>query len=121
MRKLQQNWQAIRDEGLSILSKRGYFMDESENLKDAGDWKQFELFARGQRNGKNCQKAPITCGLIQNFYAASSCRRGQVKFSVMHPGTHVFPHCGPTNCRLRAHLGLVVPEGTKLRVAQQER
>uniref|UniRef100_A0A3Q2CVD3 Un-named hu7910 n=1 Tax=Cyprinodon variegatus TaxID=28743 RepID=A0A3Q2CVD3_CYPVA len=30
-------------------------------------------------------------------------------FSVMQPGTHVWPHTGPTNCRLRMHLGLVIP------------
>ena len=34
----------------------------------------------------------------------------------MHPGTHVWPHTGPTNCRIRAHLGLVVPGGAELRV-----
>lgn len=45
------------------------------------------------------------------------CKRGQVKFSVMHPGTHVHAHTGPTNCRIRSHLGLVVPEGARLRVA----
>uniref|UniRef100_A0A8B9KUS4 Aspartyl/asparaginy/proline hydroxylase domain-containing protein n=1 Tax=Astyanax mexicanus TaxID=7994 RepID=A0A8B9KUS4_ASTMX len=30
-------------------------------------------------------------------------------FSVMQPGTHVWPHTGPTNCRLRMHLGLIIP------------
>ena len=29
----------------------------------------------------------------------------------MASGTHVFPHSGPSNLRLRAHLGLDVPEG----------
>jgi len=45
-----------------------------------------------------------------------------VKFSVMYPGTHVHAHTGPTNCRLRAHLGLQVPpEGdVVMRVEQQE-
>lgn len=28
-------------------------------------------------------------------------------------------HCGPTNCRLRAHLGLKVPEKTSIRVATE--
>ena len=28
----------------------------------------------------------------------------------MSPGTKVWPHVGPTNCRLRMHLGLIVPE-----------
>ena len=45
----------------------------------------------------------------------------QIKYSVMHPGIHVWPHCGPTNCRIRAHLGLVVPEGPKIRVATEYR
>uniref|UniRef100_A0A1B0BFL0 Aspartyl/asparaginy/proline hydroxylase domain-containing protein n=1 Tax=Glossina palpalis gambiensis TaxID=67801 RepID=A0A1B0BFL0_9MUSC len=111
--KLEQNWLAIKAEGLNILSKEGYFIDESENLKDQGDWKQFELYARGQQIYRNCLKAPITCSLIEEFPVARQCRRGQVKFSIMHEDTHVWPHCGPTNCRLRAHLGLVVPEGAR--------
>ena len=30
---------------------------------------------------------------------------------LLMPGTRLRAHCGPTNARLRAHLGLVVPEG----------
>ena len=46
----------------------------------------------------------------------------QIKFSVMQGGTHVWSHCGPTNCRLRAHLGLIVPDvGPVLRVNDQYR
>lgn len=118
-RTLQDNWKRIRDEGLSVLSKEGYFTNESENLRDFGDWKQFELFARGQKNSKNCERTPYTCKLIETFPAARFCKRGQVKFSVMHPGTHVWPHCGPTNCRLRAHLGLKTAEKTVLRVVKE--
>lgn len=116
--RIEQNWQVIRDEGLSALNARGTFENESENLRDSGDWKQFELFARGQRRTKNCLKTPVTCGIIEMFPSARFCNRGQVKFSVMHAGTHVWPHCGPTNCRLRAHLGLKVPPGTLLRVGE---
>ena len=42
----------------------------------------------------------------------------------MQPGTVVWPHTGPTNARLRLHLGLVVPEDYKnvnLTVAEQTR
>lgn len=113
-------WQIIRDEGLKLLSTEGYFKDEQENLKDTGDWKQFELFARGMKT-KNCHLAPMTCRLLSNFHAASSCKRGQIKFSVLHPNTHVHSHCGPTNTRIRAHLGLKVPENTFIRVAEEIR
>ncbi|KAL1396198.1 hypothetical protein pipiens_001256 [Culex pipiens pipiens] len=106
---------------MRLLNAEGNFKDEAENLRDTGDWKQFELFARGNRIANNCAKAPITCKLVEQFTEARTCKRGQVKFSVMHPGTHVWPHCGPTNCRIRAHLGLKVPSGTYLRVAEQTR
>ncbi|XP_063929190.1 aspartyl/asparaginyl beta-hydroxylase isoform X3 [Zophobas morio] len=118
---LENNWQKIREEGISVLNKNGLFQSESENLKDTGDWKQFELFARGQKNVNNCKKCPITCRIIESVPDARGCRRGQTKFSVMHPGTHVWPHCGPTNCRLRVHLGLKVPPQTYIRVADEVR
>ncbi|KAG5677234.1 hypothetical protein PVAND_007009 [Polypedilum vanderplanki] len=118
--EIQKYWQIIRDEGLKLLSNDGIFINEQENLKDTGDWKQFELFARGAAT-KYCHMAPITCKIINGFKAASSCKRGQVKFSVLHPNTHIHSHCGPTNCRIRAHLGLQVPEKTFIRVANETR
>ncbi|XP_044766094.1 aspartyl/asparaginyl beta-hydroxylase isoform X2 [Coccinella septempunctata] len=119
--ELQKNWKIIRNEGLSVLNEKGYFQDESENLRNTGEWKQFELFARGRKHTKNCYKTPVTCRIIERHPDASGCRRGQTKFSVMHPGTHVWAHCGPTNCRLRVHLGLKVPPHTFLRVGEEIR
>lgn len=48
IRKLEENWKIIRDEGLSALKAQTGFEDEAESLRDTGSWKQFELFARGQ-------------------------------------------------------------------------
>ncbi|XP_017865351.1 PREDICTED: aspartyl/asparaginyl beta-hydroxylase isoform X3 [Drosophila arizonae] len=123
LKQLQQSWRSIRNEALALLNVEGNFQLEAEQLRDSGNWQQFELFARGQRLHRNCQRAPITCALLEKLPAASGCRRGQIKFSAMQAQTHVWPHCGPTNCRLRAHLTLVAPEPhlTSLRVADQER
>lgn len=119
---LAQNWRTIRDEATRLLDDDGnQFKPETEMLRDSGDWRQFELFARGRRVPENCARAPLTCKIIDAMAAARTCTRGQVKFSVMQPGTHVWPHCGPTNCRLRAHLGLQVPRKTFLRVANRWR
>ncbi|CAL1270399.1 unnamed protein product [Larinioides sclopetarius] len=108
---LEKNWKAIRDEALSLTNeKNSGFLPETEGLQDTGDWKQFELFARGRKVEKNCLKAPKTCSIISQFPDAVNCKRGQVKFSIMQPQTHVWAHTGPTNCRLRSHLGLVIPE-----------
>lgn len=120
-RKLEENWEIIRDEGVALLSESpadGY-RPEAENLRDTGEWKQYELYSRGRKITANCVKAPKTCELVK-YAAATGCKRGQIKFSVMMQGTHVWPHTGPTNCRLRAHLGLVVPEGLRLRVGQEQ-
>ena len=38
----------------------------------------------------------------------------QAKFSVMDAGTHVWSHTGPTNTRLRIHLGLKVPSKSEV-------
>jgi aspartate beta-hydroxylase len=57
---IESYWMQIRDEGMRLLDEKGYFKDEAENLKDSGDWKQFELFARGHKIAKNCDKTPFT-------------------------------------------------------------
>lgn len=119
--KLEQQWMTIRDEGISLLNTDGLFKSETEDLREVGDWKQFEIYARGVKNEKNCRRCPKTCQLIESFPDAIGCRRGQIKFSVVQPGTHVWPHCGPTNCRLRSHLGLKVPSGVFIRVANEIR
>jgi hypothetical protein len=36
--------------------------------------------------------------------------KGSVEFSLLSGGTHIRPHCGPSNHRWRMHLGLVIPQ-----------
>ena len=107
--KIKANWKSIREEALKVYdSSSGGFINESESLKDTGYWGQFDLFVQGREKTQNCAKAPVTCSFVRNIPEIKNNRRGQVKFSVMKSGTHVHAHSGPTNCRLRAHLGLKV-------------
>ncbi|PNJ47678.1 aspartyl/asparaginyl beta-hydroxylase isoform X12 [Pongo pygmaeus] len=121
VKSLERNWKLIRDEGLAVMDKaKGLFLPEDENLREKGDWSQFTLWQQGRRNENACKGAPKTCALLEKFPETTGCRRGQIKYSIMHPGTHVWPHTGPTNCRLRMHLGLVIPkEGCKIRCANE--
>ncbi|XP_034523998.1 aspartyl/asparaginyl beta-hydroxylase isoform X3 [Ailuropoda melanoleuca] len=121
VKSLERNWKLIRDEGLAVLDKtKGLFLPEDENLREKGDWSQFTLWQQGRKNENACKGAPKTCSLLDKFPETTGCRRGQIKYSIMHPGTHVWPHTGPTNCRLRMHLGLVIPkEGCKIRCANE--
>ncbi|XP_039724795.1 aspartyl/asparaginyl beta-hydroxylase isoform X2 [Pteropus medius] len=121
VKTLERNWKLIRDEGLSVIDKaKGLFLPEDENLREKGDWSQFTLWQQGRKNENACKGVPKTCSLLDKFPETTGCRRGQIKYSVMHPGTHVWPHTGPTNCRLRMHLGLVIPkEGCRIRCANE--
>ena len=56
--------------------------------------------------------APQTCAALSALAALTAgglSSQGQIKFSLLRPGTHILPHTGPTNARLRLHLGLRVP------------
>ncbi|KAI5941285.1 Aspartyl/asparaginyl beta-hydroxylase [Manis javanica] len=121
VKSLERNWKLIRDEGLAVMDKaKGLFLPEDENLREKGDWSQFTLWQQGRKNENACKGAPKTCSLLDKFPETTGCRRGQIKYSIMHPGTHVWPHTGPTNCRLRMHLGLVIPkDGCRIRCANE--
>ncbi|KAI4887784.1 hypothetical protein NFI96_028306, partial [Prochilodus magdalenae] len=142
VRVLERNWMTIRDEALAVLdTKSGLFLPEDENLRETGNWGQFTLWQQGNTHaghmciiltnhfssagrkvGSSCQSVPKTCAFLERYPEATTCKRGQIKFSVMQPGTHVWPHTGPTNCRLRMHLGLVIPRpGCRIRCTNQTR
>ncbi|XP_077057628.1 aspartyl/asparaginyl beta-hydroxylase isoform X13 [Siphateles boraxobius] len=120
---LERNWLTIRDEALSVLDgNSGQFLPEDENLREKGDWGQFTLWQQGRKTASSCRSVPKTCALLERYPEATGCKRGQIKFSVMRPGTHVWPHTGPTNCRLRMHLGLIIPpSGCRIRCTNQTR
>ncbi|KAJ8277668.1 hypothetical protein GJAV_G00078340 [Gymnothorax javanicus] len=123
VKTLEKNWKTIRDEALAVMdTSRGLFLPEDENLREKGEWGQFTLWQQGKKVEKSCGSVPKTCALIERYPEATGCKRGQIKYSVMQPGTHVWPHTGPTNCRLRMHLGLVIPpQGCRIRCTNQTR
>ncbi|XP_071026151.1 aspartyl/asparaginyl beta-hydroxylase-like isoform X19 [Oncorhynchus clarkii lewisi] len=123
VKTLERNWRIIRDEAQSVMDRTtGLFVPEEENLREKGEWGQFTLWQQGKKAGESCRSVPKTCGLLERYPEATGCKRGQIKFSVMQPGTHVWPHTGPTNCRLRMHLGLVIPKtGCKIRCTNDTR
>ena len=70
------------------------------------------LFENGTWAEAGCAAAPATCALVAST-GIPAAARWQVKFSALRPGRRVLPHTGPTNTRVRAHLGLKVPQGSR--------
>ena len=60
-------------------------------------------------DNRNCINTPHTCALVETISHLTNNILGGGLFSMMTSGTHVHPHSGPTNSRLRAHIGLDIP------------
>jgi aspartyl/asparaginyl beta-hydroxylase (cupin superfamily) len=85
----------------------------------AGDWNRFLFFNLGSRLHWNCARCPRTAALLEKIPGVTSA--GLAYFSAAAPGTHIKPHCGPHNARLRCHLGIVAVDGAEMRVGDETR
>lgn len=105
---LESNYPAIRDEILALDADR--FHRESERIGRTGDWDVVLLYERGRRRDEACAACPVTTHAIEAYHAIRTAS-GLIYVSRMRAMTHISPHRGPTNLRLRCHLGIKVPEG----------
>jgi len=109
---------AIRREMASLPGHPG-LRPQHMTSRMQGSWNVFYLFALGRRASANCRRCPETVRVVSNIPGAST--GGLVLFSSLSPGSHVAAHCGASNARLRCHLGLVIPEGCRIRVGDETR
>lgn len=82
---------------------------------ESGDWNVAYLFLPGldalyQENRRSCKETVAALEAVPRSY-------GKAFFSALAAGTHVLPHCGPNNRKLRLMLPLTVPKGgSRIRV-----
>jgi hypothetical protein len=105
---LEAHFAEIRDEVLALEPAR--FHRESERIERTGDWDVAFFYERGRRREEVCEACPVTTRGIETMPAMRTAG-GLIYVSRMRPGTHIRPHRGPTNLRLRCHLGITVPDG----------
>ena len=79
------------------------------------------MYHLSRRFEKNINVLPLTAGVLETLPEVISMVRGAAKVSVIEGGTHLRPHCGPSNTRMRIHLGLSVPPGCEIRVGNRTR
>ena len=106
----------IRSEFMQLRAD-GELAPHPQKLTDAGNWNTYYLYSNGERYEEHCEACPVTADVISQLPGGGTA--GQAYFSVMAPGTHVKAHCGPTNTKLRCHLGIIVPDSSRIRVADQ--
>ena len=78
---------------------------------DAGQWSVAYLQLHNATAAEGVGGALARCPATAAALAAVPRAYGHAFFSVLQPGSHIAPHCGPTNKKVRVHLPLVVPAG----------
>ena len=112
------NYELIKSEFMRLNTGKGWF----KNVTPQGKWLVYHLFNQGKKVDGNCALCPNTVQVIESIEPfIRGCSFGNALFSVVKPGTHITAHYGPTNCRIRCHLPLFVPEGCCLCVNGEER
>ena len=91
------------------------FQDISSDVKtitsDSG-WKTFFLTGFGIPSERNIALCPRTWEAVRNIPGLKT-----AMFSIFEPGKHLPAHRGPYNGVLRLHLGLIVPEAARDKIA----
>lgn len=113
-RILEAGWTDIRHELENL--HQGAFVPWPERFLYGQGWDVFGLYAFGRKLAQNCALCPQTTRLIEQVPGLTT-----AGFSSLKPGTHIAPHTGYTNAVLRCHLGLIVPDGCKMRVGSEVR
>lgn len=105
---LERHHEEIRQEILALHGAR--FQRESEPIPRSGDWDVVFLYERGRPHEELLAGCPMTARAIDSPEVMRA-PGGLIYVSRMRGRTHIRPHRGPTNLRVRCHLGVEVPGG----------
>jgi aspartyl/asparaginyl beta-hydroxylase (cupin superfamily) len=111
-RDLDAAFPVVRRELEAIRLDRSGFVKVFDENTGEGEWGAYLLSVYGMSVEANAARCPETMRAL----AAVPGLCGFVCFSAIAPHTHILPHCGLSNVRLRCHLPLKVPPGCRIRV-----
>lgn len=127
--RLQQAYEPVRDEAMSLLSDHGVFesfLTFGPNAKvsdyvggqgEKPSWDAFFFYRHGERYDANHMRCPQTSAVLEEIdLCRIKAQAPEVCFSLLAPGSHIKPHYGVTNSRLVMHLPLKVPADCALNI-----
>lgn len=125
---LEKHYTVFKRELLAVLKDKELskvFTQNDHSLLTQGTWGEQKLFD-GKTWKAVCKVAKQSCELLKTrpelmgtFPAEKSHNVHLPKetgYFRLRPGTNLKPHTGPVNFHLYCHLGLIVPEGPRLKV-----
>jgi len=123
--KLEQSWEAIRDELKQALDNRRGFqqfrrraMDEQndQSSEESKERKSFYLKEHGAEFPENRAMCPQTVRIIEDEPRVAN----YAYFGALDPGGYIAPHRAQYNWVFTVHLGLIIPADTAMRVGKDE-
>jgi beta-hydroxylase len=111
---LEERWRDVLGE-LEALGSRT-FIPWIERHGYSGRWDMFPLLVHGREVEENCRLCPRTAAL-----AASIPRVNSAGFSWLGPHSHIKPHRGHNPALVNCHLGLIIPQGCRIRAGAEIR
>ncbi len=113
---LEDNYETFKNElNAVLLSNESLFSTENENVNNfgGGDWTALVIKSSlGYSSFSSLlpQTTEILQSIDEEFHL--------IKYSALKPGTHIHPHTGPSNKRLRVHFCIVHTGGAQMRVGK---
>ena len=121
---LEGHWEAIRDEFtenelISVAQDQFEAISTQSQSEPAARWAVLPAFHEGEACGCGGRGCATVCRLLPRLQRHVSVTG--IMFSIVGSGAHLRPHCGPNNRRLKLHLGLIVPQPTRMRIGTETR
>lgn len=122
--QLENNWTQIlgefeRFQGNLVAWPEKHLYENNRGVQQDEAWKMAPLYAFGKKLEHNCKIFPHTTAVIEQIPGITS-----ATFSAIAGGTHIAAHkgyLGYSEAVMRCHLGLVCPDGCRMRVEQETR
>jgi len=112
---LQLMWRVLRKEALDLVQHHNWTKGvegwlNQDYVEGGLKWLVFSGSGKKRLPGDLCSVVPTLCSVAAKFPGALSCRDGRMRISVLEAKSHIIPHFGVTNAKLRVNLPLVVPQ-----------
>ncbi len=122
---LQDNFQVIKNEFLNsqqnLQLKNDYKLKDNEHSLHKGEWEWYSYIMKGSKQDLFKEQFPLTNEIISQMDDIMlSVPFAYTFFSRLSPSSKISPHYGPSNIRLRIHLGIDIPSDCSMRVAEEE-
>lgn len=105
---LEEHASKIISEYQGLASRSLVLHPDQRTEVESGKWQWLHLYGVGGRQPGNCRIVPQTAAVVDSL---NICKPfGFVFFSKIAPKTHIVPHTGSSNLRIRLHLGVDIPK-----------